>query len=239
MVALVPHLTRLMAGIPIPNTHLINSSIALARANLPEHTYNHVMRSWLNGQAIINHLPAANRSKIDVEAYGVAAILHDMGFAWNASFVSADKIFEVDGANAARALIRQQGGKEWTEARIQLVWDAIALHGFTEVARYKETEVLLTCAGTFTELVGPEVSKASFGDLITVNETEYAAIEAAFPSHKLLTTIREDLVELCRIKPATTYTTFVGDWGEKYLPGYTRVGHRSVDLLEAIVRDYP
>jgi len=72
-----------------------------------------------------------------------------------------------------------------------------------------------------------------------VNQTEYAAIEAAFPSHKLLTTVREGLVELCRLKPATTYANYVGDWGEKYLPGYTRVGHRSMDLLEAVLRDDP
>jgi hypothetical protein len=82
MVAILPQLTRVIAGIPVPNTPLINSSIALAQANLPSHGYNHVMRSWLNGQAIINHLPRSERAKIDVEAFGVATILHDMG--WSA-----------------------------------------------------------------------------------------------------------------------------------------------------------
>jgi hypothetical protein len=80
MVAVLPYMTRIIAGIPVPNTPLINASIALARAELPDHGYNHVMRAWLNGQALINHLPPSNRSKIDVEAFGVATILHDLGW---------------------------------------------------------------------------------------------------------------------------------------------------------------
>lgn len=80
MVAVSHLLTRVIAGIPVPNTPLINSSIALARAALPDQGYNHVMRSWLNGQAIINNLPIANRSQIDQEAFGIATILHDLGW---------------------------------------------------------------------------------------------------------------------------------------------------------------
>lgn len=72
--------TRVIAGISVPNTSLINSSIALARAALPDEGYNHVMRSWLNGQAIVNKLPEVNRSRIDEEAFSVAAILHDLGW---------------------------------------------------------------------------------------------------------------------------------------------------------------
>jgi len=80
MVAILGHLTRVIAGIPVPNSPIINASIALAHDNLPTLTYNHVMRSWLNGQAIINKLPAANLSMVDQEAFGVAAILHDLGW---------------------------------------------------------------------------------------------------------------------------------------------------------------
>lgn len=79
MVAAAQFTTRLVAGIPVPNTALINSSIALARANLPDPALNHVMRAWLVGQAIINRLPSESRSKVDEEAFGIAAILHDIG----------------------------------------------------------------------------------------------------------------------------------------------------------------
>ncbi|PVH92778.1 hypothetical protein DM02DRAFT_698415 [Periconia macrospinosa] len=233
MVAITPHLTRLIAGIPVPNTPLINASISLARASMPDHGFNHVMRAWLNGQAIINHLPPHNRSQIDVEAFGVAAILHDMGWAFNTSFISTNKIFEVDGANAARDFIRAEGGEGWNEHRIQLVWDSIALHTYVDVAQYKQPEVAITSGGTYTELVGVELGKAAFGDLITVNQTEYDAISTVYPRSGLLGYLNETSIELCKLKPAATYLNFVGDWGEKYVPGYTKVGHRVIDLLES------
>lgn len=80
MVAIVPLMTRVIAGVTVPNSPLINASIALAREALPENGFNHVMRAWLNGQTIINKLPEYNRSKIDLEAFGVAALFHDMGW---------------------------------------------------------------------------------------------------------------------------------------------------------------
>jgi hypothetical protein len=80
MVDILPALTRVIAGIPVPNTSLINSSIEVARTALPEFGYNHVMRTWLNGQAIINNLPPSNQTSIDQEAFGIAAILHDLGW---------------------------------------------------------------------------------------------------------------------------------------------------------------
>lgn len=80
MVRIFHHLTRIIAGVTVPDTPLINASIALAQDSLPENGFNHVMRAWLNGQAIINHLPSYARSVVDEEAFGVAAILHDLGW---------------------------------------------------------------------------------------------------------------------------------------------------------------
>lgn len=79
MVAILGHLTRIVAGIPVPNTPIVNTAISFAHDNLATSTFNHVMRSWLYGQAIINKLPAANISTVDQEAFAVGAILHDMG----------------------------------------------------------------------------------------------------------------------------------------------------------------
>jgi len=81
--------------------------------------------------------------------------------------MSNDKIFEVDGAEAAREFIRREGGKEWDERRLQLVWDSIALHSFVEVSKYKEIEAQLTAAGTSTELFGIEASKQTWVCCIT------------------------------------------------------------------------
>jgi hypothetical protein len=80
MVQIFHHMTRIIAGVTVPDTALINASIALAQESLPTNGFNHVMRSWLNGQAMINHLPSDNRSAIDVEAFSIATILHDLGW---------------------------------------------------------------------------------------------------------------------------------------------------------------
>jgi hypothetical protein len=85
--AQTPHYeTRLLAGVIVPDTDLINKSIALAKESLPIDGFNHVMRSWLNGQAMINRLPSDKRTEIDAEAYGVATILHDLGWYVQGSF---------------------------------------------------------------------------------------------------------------------------------------------------------
>lgn len=83
--------------------------------------------------------------------------------AFNTSFVSPDKRFEVDGANAARDHVKAKGGKDWkNKHRVQLIWDAIALHTTRDIALYKEIEVQLTSAGTLTELIGPELARQTW-----------------------------------------------------------------------------
>lgn len=80
MVAIATLATRIIAGVTVPDTPLINASISLARDALPDRPYNHVMRAWLNGQTIINKMPSEQRATIDEEAFAVGAILHDMGW---------------------------------------------------------------------------------------------------------------------------------------------------------------
>jgi len=35
-------------------------------------------------------------------------------------------------------------------------------------------------------------------------------------------------------KAETTWDNAVGDWGEKYVAGYSRVGHRAIDTVESV-----
>lgn len=80
MIAIATFAIRIIAGVTVPDTPLINASISLARDALPDRPYNHVMRAWLNGQTIINKMPSEQRATIDEEAFAVGAILHDMGW---------------------------------------------------------------------------------------------------------------------------------------------------------------
>ncbi|KAF2868449.1 hypothetical protein BDV95DRAFT_579869 [Massariosphaeria phaeospora] len=238
MVAILNSMTRIIAGIPVPNTAMINASIALAEAELPYQGYSHVMRAWLNGQAMLNRLPPSNRSKIDHEAVGVATILHDLGWSNNTEIVSNDKTFEVDGAIAAAKFIRREGGAAWDDQRIQLVWDAIALHTNALIYPYKELEVQYTAAGTVTELLGPELAKQTLGDIVTATQADWDRIIAEIPRPPGRKKYFYDLmIGFCTTKPQVTYGTFQGDWGERYVKNYTRVGHRQIDLMDRILQD--
>lgn len=159
-----------------------------------------------------------------------------MGFrALGTEFVSADKRFEVDGAIAARDFVQQEARRKWSPHRLQLIWDSIALHTNLDIARYKEPEVALVSAGTFTELVGPEIAAQpeNFGALITVTQDEWDRIAGEFPRDKLKFYVRDVFTGLCALKPERTYNNLAGDYGEEFLEGYTREGHRVVDLLES------
>ena len=76
----------------------------------------------------------------------MAAILHDLGFPIghppHSDVISKDNRFEVDGANAAREFLKREAeSSEWDKHRLQLVWDAIALHTIGTVVFHKEPEV--------------------------------------------------------------------------------------------------
>jgi hypothetical protein len=78
--------------------------------------------------------------------------------------VTPTHTFEVDGANAARAFILSSASNkhDWDKHRLQLVWDAVALHTSDTIARFKEYEVAVVSGGTYTELAGIEIGKAIF-----------------------------------------------------------------------------
>ena len=84
----------------------------------------------------------------------------------------------VDGASAAKAFLeREMAGKEsgeegWDNQRLQLIWDAIALHTSLSFARHKEPEVVATSLGTSADFQGP-------GELLT--QEEYGAVARELP----------------------------------------------------------
>ncbi|OCL06982.1 hypothetical protein AOQ84DRAFT_355212 [Glonium stellatum] len=230
--------TRTVAGIEVPDTPLISKALDYARKNMDDEGYNHVVRSWLTGQASLSHMPEKDQRGIDLEAYAISTILHDLGWSINPELISPDKRFEVDGANAARDFVISEGGDEWDKHRIQLVWDSIALHTTQDIAEYKEPEVALTNLGIVTEMVGPNISKGLFAPgQVAVTQEEFDAIAKVFPRAGFRTYFRGVMIGLCRTKPVTTYKNFVGEYGVRFVEGYSLQGKREIDLLESDVVD--
>lgn len=192
-----------LAGISVPDTPIIRAALQYARVHNDDDTYNHVMRTWLLGSVAMARNATLNVS-IDLEAYAVGTILHDLG--WdetpNSSVVSQDRRFEVDGAMAARDFIhRHPDGKHWAEERVQLVWDSIALHAESSIWQYKQPNVCLTGQGVLLDIVGP-----SYG--LGITQEEYDRVWAAFPGQKMPQLAKHKTFWLCKTKPQTTY----GKW---------------------------
>lgn len=119
------------AGIKVVDTPMVHDAIELARSSSEPYLFNHVMRSWLFGVLIAE---GANPAP-DPELLAVSAVLHDLGLT---DHYNGQERFEVDGANAARAFMKERG---IPAHQVQLVWDAIALHTTRSIAVHKEPEV--------------------------------------------------------------------------------------------------
>ena len=221
--------TRLLAGIRVLDTPLINKALAFARQNLNDITFNHVNRAWLLGQFIADNSPEMKDR--DVELHSIAAILHDLGWSHNPDLISEDKRFEVDSANEAVKFILREGMREeWDQQRVQLLWDAVALHTTASIAIHKEKEVKACCVGVWAEFVPLE---EAYGGVLT--KDVWDAIVREFPRTEFKEDVTDILCGLCRTKPGTTYDNFVGDFGTALVEGYSAEGKRLVDGLNAVV----
>jgi hypothetical protein len=189
---------RTIAGVSVIDTPLIRAAQTYARAHTSDAIYNHINRSWLFGALVISKNATLART-VDVEVHAAAALLHDLGWdrSQGSNIVSPDRRFEVDGAIAARDFIRgNEHGKKWEERRVQLVWDAIALHTERKIAFFKEAEVQLVSKGIGLDFDGPGLG---------VTPEEYAAVVKVFPKDGFQTTLNNTIIWLCQTKPASTY----------------------------------
>jgi hypothetical protein len=203
--------TRLLAGIVVPDTPIVSRAIEYAREHCEPYLFNHVMRSWLFSVAIAQ----AKEASYDPEVLAVAAVLHDIGLA---EAFSGTLRFEVEGANAARAFARAAG---MAEHRAQLIWDGVALNSTPSIGLYKESEVALCTAG-----IGVDWGGWGY-DMLT--ETQAATIVETYPRLEMKRRFTRDVCRIVESRPGTTYDNFARDFGERFVPGYTRPS--TVDFL--------
>jgi hypothetical protein len=203
--------TRLLAGIVVPDTPIVSRAIEFARKYCEPYLFNHVMRSWLFSEAIAQ----LKGSPHDPEVLAVATLLHDLGLA---KAFDGPLRFEVEGANAARAFARAEG---MMEHRAQLIWDGVALNSTPSIGLYKESEVALCTAGIGLDWGG-------WGcDMLT--QAQVATIVEAFPRLEMKQQFTRAVCRIVESRPTTTYDNFARDFGERFVPGYTRPS--AVDLL--------
>ena len=193
----------ILAGIKLPDTSLVREAIELARSSSEPYLFNHVMRSWLFGVV----LSAGTELAPDPELLAVSAVLHDLGL--TDRYAAADR-FEVDGANAARAFLKDRGV---STQQMQLVWDAIALHTTRSIALHKEPEVVMTHSGIAVDFLGAGLDRVPLD--------KQRAILAEFPRLEIKNRLQTCLCNVVRRKPETSFDNVLRDFGSRYVEGFT------------------
>ncbi len=202
---------RMLAGISVPDTQLVQRALDYARGECEPYLFNHVVRSWLFAERIgqlrnIDH---------DAEVVAVGTLLHDLTL--NQRF-NGPRRFEIEGADLARVFARQ-GGVD--ERRAQLIWDSVALNSTPSIGLYKEAEVALCTAGICLDVVGLQYE--------IIPATEIASIVREFPRLDMKRRMTRCFCHIAETRPETTYDNFVRDFGERYVAGYR--ASSSVDFV--------
>ena len=193
----------ILAGIKVLDTTLVRDAVELSRSLLEPYLFNHVMRSWLFGILLSEGAKPAP----DPELLAVSAVLHDLGLT---DRYTAENRFEVDGANAARAFLKDRG---ISTQQTQVVWDAIALHTTPSIALHKEPEVVMTHSGITVDVIGIGLDR--------IPQDKLGAVLTEFPRLVFKNQFKERLCSVVRRKPATSFDNVLRDFGSRYIEGFT------------------
>ena len=192
-----------LAGIKVTDTPLVLDAVELAQSSLEPYLFNHVMRSWLFGILLSEGAELAP----DPELLAVAAVLHDLGLTGR---YTAENRFEVDGANAARAFLKDRG---ISTQQTQVVWDAIALHTTPTIALHKEPVVAITHKGIAVDVLGAGLDR--------IPQDKQRAVLAEFPRLAFKNQFKDCLCSVVRRKPATCFDNILREFGVRYVEGFT------------------
>jgi len=149
---------RMLAGVSVPATAIVDRAIEYARRECEPYLFNHVVRSWLFA-ARIGQLQGIEH---DAEVVAVGTLLHDITL--NERFAGPRR-FEVEGADLARTFARDVG---FDKRRAQLIWDSVALNSTPSIGLYKEAEVALCTAGICLDVVGLQYELIPSGEMKTI-----------------------------------------------------------------------
>ncbi len=204
--------TRIVAGISVSDTPVIDRAMDYARSACEPYLFNHVMRSWL----FAVRTAQLQGIEHDGEVVALGTLLHDITL--NERFAGPRR-FEVEAADLARGFAVDAG---LDRRRAQMIWDAVALNSTPSIGLYKEAEIALCTTGICLDVVGFQYS--------LIPAAEMRAILAEFPRLGMKKKMTGCFCHIASTRPETTYDNFVRDFGERLVPGYA-VPASSVDLV--------
>jgi hypothetical protein len=188
-------MSLIVEGVAIPDSKLAREITEVVRDTVPPLLFHHSSRVYYFGALAGKH----RGLKFDPELLYAGAMFHDMGLTPRHS--SRDERFEVDGANAARDFLREHG---ISEAEIDTVWTAIALHTTPGIPQYMHPVVALVTAGVEMDVLG-----------LTYPEYSDVEREAVVKAHPRTEHFKEDIIQAfydgIKHKPETTFGNVKAD----------------------------
>ncbi|MDR6490611.1 hypothetical protein J2797_000487 [Paraburkholderia terricola] len=198
---------KMIAGVEIPDGAMAGAATTQMRATESELMFQHALRVFLFG-ALTGY---RKRLSFDAELLYVAALFHNAGL--NAQYRHSPYRFEVDGANAARAFMRQHGA---AESDIHEAWTAIALHTTPGIAEHMSPLVALTRAGVQMDVCGDGY------DEFTAQQRD-EIMQACPRELDFKKKIIEAYARGMEHRPETTFGTVNADVLDRWDPNYRRL----------------
>jgi hypothetical protein len=184
-----------VVGVIISDSKLAREITELVRDTEPPLLFHHSSRVYYWGA-----LTGKRRGlSFDPELLYAGAMFHDMGL--TPQYASADKRFEVDGANTARDFLRRHG---IAERDIETVWTAIALHTTPGIPQFMHPVIALVTAGVEMDVLG-----------IAFSEFTEAEREAVVHAHPRSGRFKEEIIQAfydaIHPRPETTFGNVKAD----------------------------
>ena len=201
-------------GVGIPDSALARAATQLIRDTESDLLFHHSARVYFWGA-----LTGKRKGLIfDPELLYIAAMFHDIGL--TAAYSESKLRFEVDGANAARDFLKGHG---ISEADVERVWAAIALHTTPGIPEHMHPEIALVQAGAGMDVVGRGYEQFS--------EEQREAVLSAFPrgddfKHGIIDAFYQGM----KHRPETTFGTFNDDVLAFKDPHFQRLNFCSIIL---------
>jgi hypothetical protein len=188
-------MTLRLAGVGVPDSRLAREITELVRDTASPLLFHHSSRVYYFGALAGKHRDL----RFDPELLYAGAMFHDLGL--TPRYSSEQERFEVDGANAARDFLRSH---RISQADIDTVWTAIALHTTPGIPRHMHPVVALVTAGVEMDVLG-----------LTYPEYSDAERNAVVHAHPRSDHFKEDIIQAfyggIKHKPETTFGNVKAD----------------------------
>ncbi|WP_207954183.1 HD domain-containing protein [Saccharopolyspora elongata] len=135
--------------LPFPRTDMALKAVRFVKGIETPAIFNHSMRSYLYGRFLGEQQGLQPDRDYDDELLFLGCLLHDAGLSPEGN---GDQRFDIDGADLAARFLAEQG---LPPEKVEVVWDAVALHLHYDIAIRKRPEIALVTSGVGFDL-GPD-----------------------------------------------------------------------------------